>query len=364
MARETRDTGLWTEDSVKDLSVHQQWLYTLLRHSTDANRCGVIPWRPARIAKLASDGNPVLVRKTGRQLVTTRHLVLDEDWEEVMVRTFIRHERILRLPYVAAQLTRDFADLASPTIRIVVLSELRRMWDLTDESSAERKGLRLVLGVDPRALYSGGEQIDRIRGAVHPGIAEAARQADGTTVAAYPGGAWSADPPPDPLPPDDPDPLPPDAQTPPQTSPGPSCGGARPHAALLPQEKKDRPTLRPDGRRAPSPRSATHDGSHPNCRRCGTNPRAEGRHPRAQGTNLLGPPEPSQADAWLARKIAETSSSITTAQPETTQGVPVAVPSVHADGLPPPGRCMGTQANVTAISGSRATTHQRQDGAA
>lgn len=165
MARRTYGrfgTDLWNEDSFRELTVEEQWAYNFAKLQPGLSRCGVLDYRPSRWAKSARGLTAKRLDSQYRRLNDTKHVVLDEDFEQLFVRTFVRHDGVLTQPMVVAAMVTDFRDIASPTIRIAFLNELRRIWHLPTLPEKERAGLALVFGAQADA--------SRVRAAIGEGL--------------------------------------------------------------------------------------------------------------------------------------------------------------------------------------------------
>lgn len=165
MARRTYGrfgTDLWNEDSFRELTVEEQWAYNFAKLQPGLSRCGVLDYRPSRWAKSARGLTAKRLDAQFRRLNDTKHVVLDEEFEQLFVRTFVRHDGVLTQPMVVAAMVTDFRDIASPTIRIAFLAELRRIWHLPTLPEKERAGLALVLGAQADA--------SRVRAAIGEGL--------------------------------------------------------------------------------------------------------------------------------------------------------------------------------------------------
>lgn len=138
-------TNLWTEPTIRTLNKTQQRAYLLVLTQPELSRCGVLPYRLKRLAALAGDDNPSSLRKDLKALAKTRHLVIDEDAEEILVRTYVRHDGLLAQPQIVATMVDDYQLIESPTLRLAFLAELRRIWDL-ELPDNQRRGLALALG--------------------------------------------------------------------------------------------------------------------------------------------------------------------------------------------------------------------------
>lgn len=153
-------TDLWNEDSYRDLTCEEQWAYEFALLQPGLNRCGVVDYRPAKWAKLAKGLTPKRLDGLFRRINQSRHVVLDADFEELLVRTYVRHDGLLSQPMVVAAMVNDFRTLASPTIRVAFLAELRRIWHIPTLDPKERQGLALAFGFQadsPRVRAALGE---------------------------------------------------------------------------------------------------------------------------------------------------------------------------------------------------------------
>jgi hypothetical protein len=161
-------TSIWTEPTFRALPRDPQRAYFLATSQADLSRCGVIPFRVRRLAKFADDDSPTKLRTAFRRLEKTRHVVIDEDAEELLVRTYVRHDGLLAQPQVVAAMVGDVALIDSPKIRLAFLQELHRIWHIDDLPEAERKGLRLAMGQHETDRY-----VDRLGAALGPTLREA-----------------------------------------------------------------------------------------------------------------------------------------------------------------------------------------------
>lgn len=127
---------IWTNDEWTDLTAAAQHLYlTLISHST-LTYAGVGDWRPNRLAALAADLTQNDVIAAGVELVEHRFIVIDNDTEEYLVRSFVKNDGVMKQPNLATAMARDYAGIASKTIRGVIVHELKRL----KEAQPELKG--------------------------------------------------------------------------------------------------------------------------------------------------------------------------------------------------------------------------------
>lgn len=147
-------TDFHDEPSIRDLTTDQQWAYDVVLKRPDLSRCGVVSYTPRRWAKFANGMTEPKLRRLITHLVNTRHLVLDDDTEELLARTYVRHDGLLTQPNVVAAMVSDYRLIQSDTIRTAFLTEMRRIWDLDIEHNA-RGGWLLAMGHYPPASDDG-----------------------------------------------------------------------------------------------------------------------------------------------------------------------------------------------------------------
>jgi hypothetical protein len=160
-------TGIWSEPTVLSLTPEEQRAYLLVYTQPDLNRCGVLPYTLRRWAGLAKGDNARRLRAAFRTLEERRLLVIDEQTEELLVRTYVRWDGLLAQPQVVGAMVRDFRSIRSATLSTAFLAELRRIWHLPIKTS-ERRGLTIALGV---------VENDKQREAVGEGLARPMTQA-------------------------------------------------------------------------------------------------------------------------------------------------------------------------------------------
>jgi hypothetical protein len=145
----TRDarfnTNIWDEPSFRASSSPSSTPTSSSPCSPTSPAPASFPSSSPASPKPASDLTEATLRKQLRSLHKTRHLVVDEKYGEIFVRTYIRWDGLLTQPYLVANMCRDYHLIGSPTIRTAVLKEVRRLWHLDDLDAKERAGLALAI---------------------------------------------------------------------------------------------------------------------------------------------------------------------------------------------------------------------------
>ncbi|MET7989843.1 hypothetical protein ABZU76_02930 [Amycolatopsis sp. NPDC005232] len=129
MAREQANVRLsiWTDPDFRALSVEAQHLYLLILTSPSLSYAGVADWRPKRIAALASGWVAGAVETAAAELQASRFLIVDEATDEVLVRSFLRHDGLMAREFMATAAAKAYEGVASARIRGVIVHELLRL---------------------------------------------------------------------------------------------------------------------------------------------------------------------------------------------------------------------------------------------
>lgn len=142
-------SDIWADDHWRTLTPGAQWLYALLLTSPTLTHAGVSDWRPVRIAKLARTLTSDSVRKYADELRRERFILTDDDTEEVVVRSFIRHDGVLLNPNLWKSLGSAFADIYSAPIKAMVANEVSRLRAEHPEGIVTPKGRQVNPWLSP-----------------------------------------------------------------------------------------------------------------------------------------------------------------------------------------------------------------------
>lgn len=110
-------TTIWSDEAFRKLSVDAQWLYFLLLTQPNLSSVGVVPFTPRRWANYARGGDTEAVIATLAELAEGRFVLHDDGTEEVMVRSFLKHDRVLENPNMLKTVRRDFDSVLSEQLR-------------------------------------------------------------------------------------------------------------------------------------------------------------------------------------------------------------------------------------------------------
>lgn len=129
MARDRANirTDIWADAHWRSLSHHAQWLYHFILESPTLNLCGVADWRPAKWSGMSADVTRDDIEAWASELEREHFIVVDRETEEVLIRSFFRHDGILSQPNPMKGAAREFAGIGSSLIRGVIAHELNRL---------------------------------------------------------------------------------------------------------------------------------------------------------------------------------------------------------------------------------------------
>ncbi|TFC78159.1 hypothetical protein E3O45_05970 [Cryobacterium sp. TMS1-20-1] len=158
MAREHAAIRLdmWSDDDWRALSVPAQYLYMHLLSAPNLSYAGVADWRPARIAGHSAGTTVADVVKAADELAGALFVIRDEETEEILVRSFLKHDGLLQKPNVAKAMVSAFAKTVSPVLRGVIVHELVKLyashpeWKAFDVDSVQ--ALLTRTAIDPVGL--------------------------------------------------------------------------------------------------------------------------------------------------------------------------------------------------------------------
>lgn len=139
MARE--HARIWldinSDDDFEALPFDAQGFYArVILTLADLSYCGAARWLPRKLTTKAPDLTYPRIMAAAQALEQGRFLLFDLDTEEVLVRSFIRRDQLLRNPKYAAAVLRTYNDIASRSLRAAVVTEVRRAYEEHPEYSS------------------------------------------------------------------------------------------------------------------------------------------------------------------------------------------------------------------------------------
>lgn len=128
MAREkaTINIDIWSDADFRDLTDAAQSLYFKLTSHPKLDYCGVVEFHAGRLAALSREHTADAVMIAAQELSDHYFIVVDQSTDEVLVRSFLRWDGLLKQPRLAVSAAKAYGAIASNKIRAVVVHELQR----------------------------------------------------------------------------------------------------------------------------------------------------------------------------------------------------------------------------------------------
>lgn len=129
MARDRANvfTDIWADTDWRQLSESAQRLYLLLLTHDTLNYAGVADWRPKRLVPLSRSTTIESLSESAEELESKGFIVIDEDTDEVLVRSFVKHDGLMKSPNLAAAMASAYGGTASRKIREVIAFEAQKL---------------------------------------------------------------------------------------------------------------------------------------------------------------------------------------------------------------------------------------------
>jgi hypothetical protein len=119
--------SIWDDEDFLALPPGPQRLFLFLISQRDLAHTGVLALRERRWSKASAKLTPADVTADLEVLQETRFIVVDEDTEELLVRSFIRRDKVYRQPNVLRAAQDHLAVISSQQILGTLADELRRI---------------------------------------------------------------------------------------------------------------------------------------------------------------------------------------------------------------------------------------------
>lgn len=119
----------------RGLSVNAQWTYDAVTTSEALSYVGVVDYRPGKIAALAKGQSAKRVEAAVKELEAGNFVVVDWLTEELLIRTYVRHDGVLARVNMGKAMGRSLAKVVSLSVREAILWELARCYK--DEPKAQ-----------------------------------------------------------------------------------------------------------------------------------------------------------------------------------------------------------------------------------
>lgn len=129
---------IWSDPDFKARSEGAQRMYFLLLSQRLLSHAGVVPMTVRKWANCAEDSDVASVHAHLDELIRHDYVVIDEDTQELLVRSFIRNDGVAKQPNVLIAALRQAAEIESATLRLALAGELRKLGDESADRVADR----------------------------------------------------------------------------------------------------------------------------------------------------------------------------------------------------------------------------------
>lgn len=120
-------TSVWADPHWTKLTPELQHTYWLVLSQPRLSPCGVLDWIPSRYRHMAAGLTPATLGQRVEALAATQPrpwLIVDLDTCELLVRSFVKWDSLITGARPAKAIAKDWASIASETIRHAVVCEL------------------------------------------------------------------------------------------------------------------------------------------------------------------------------------------------------------------------------------------------
>lgn len=90
--------GIWNDADHRNLSLEAQHLYYMLLTHPTLSYVGVVDWRPKRLLPFAKGLTIPRIEVAAAELSDGLYIVIDTDTEEVLIRSWVKHDGVLKQP--------------------------------------------------------------------------------------------------------------------------------------------------------------------------------------------------------------------------------------------------------------------------
>lgn len=144
---------IWKDDHFKThLDVDSQWTYFTLLSQPNLNGAGVLPLQDRRWKKLAKGLTADRVEAALDVLQAYWYVLVDEETEEVLIRTFIRNDGLWKQPNVLKSALGHANNTMSDTLKAVIWHEVDRLPLHELEADREKRTRTLIETLRPTLL--------------------------------------------------------------------------------------------------------------------------------------------------------------------------------------------------------------------
>lgn len=119
--------SIWDDPDFLRLSCLEQHAYFVLASHKGLSRCGVTTFIPSHFEDHARDMTPAKLKATIKGLRSARFVVIDDKTQELLVRTYVRHDGVFDRENMGKAVGTAFETVISGRIKESIGEELARL---------------------------------------------------------------------------------------------------------------------------------------------------------------------------------------------------------------------------------------------
>lgn len=121
-------TAIWRDPDFRALPMEAQWSYLAVISQEALTYVGVLDFRPKRLAALADGLSRRRVEAALVRLTEARFIVIDHDTEELLARSYVRHDGVMDRVNMGKAVARALDRIVSLPLRAAVMQELATLY--------------------------------------------------------------------------------------------------------------------------------------------------------------------------------------------------------------------------------------------
>lgn len=135
-------TSIWEDSDFLKLDEREQRFYLFLISQPNLNHAGLLPLTLRRWSRKAHGLTSADVEKRLQSLDEAQFIVMDDDTEELLIRSFVRNDGVWRMPKVMGAMVSGALEISSRRLQVALLTEMDRipLDELSDEPTKMRGG--------------------------------------------------------------------------------------------------------------------------------------------------------------------------------------------------------------------------------
>ncbi|CUW31727.1 hypothetical protein [Streptomyces reticuli] len=137
-------TSIWEDSDFLKLDEKEQRFYLFLISQPNLNHAGLLPLTLRRWSRKANGLTAADVEKRLQSLDDARFIVMDDDTEELLIRSFVRNDGVWKQPKVMGAMVSGAMEISSRRLRRALLAEVERipLGELSNEPGSRGVSIR------------------------------------------------------------------------------------------------------------------------------------------------------------------------------------------------------------------------------